>query len=88
MVFYTKITSVFKLLLVLRKKKYLCILPGISSPLLAMSAAPIPFPFYDFSCPITSAMFRLSFPEENNKSLKKISKLEDPAQHSRLGLSV
>ncbi|KAL1834906.1 hypothetical protein ACET3Z_004557 [Daucus carota] len=35
-------------------------------------------------CPKTP---RLSFPEENNKSLKKISKLEDPAQHSRLGLS-
>ncbi|CAL1412092.1 unnamed protein product [Linum trigynum] len=29
---------------------------------------------------------RLSFPEENNRSLKKILKLEDPAQHSRLGL--
>ncbi|KAG9447904.1 hypothetical protein H6P81_014032 [Aristolochia fimbriata] len=29
---------------------------------------------------------RLSFPEENNKSLKKIPKLEDPAQYSRLGL--
>ncbi|CAN0897934.1 Oleoyl-acyl carrier protein thioesterase, chloroplastic (Fragment) [Linum grandiflorum] len=31
---------------------------------------------------------RLSFPEENNRSLKKILKLEDPAQHSRLGLVV
>ncbi|KAI8523263.1 hypothetical protein RHMOL_Rhmol13G0059300 [Rhododendron molle] len=29
---------------------------------------------------------RLAFPEENNGSLKKISKLEDPAQYSRLGL--
>ncbi|KAK2662762.1 hypothetical protein Ddye_001336 [Dipteronia dyeriana] len=29
---------------------------------------------------------RLAFPEENNSSLRKISKLEDPAQHSRLGL--
>ncbi|MBA0680733.1 hypothetical protein Goari_012418 [Gossypium aridum] len=29
---------------------------------------------------------RLAFPEENNKSLKKISKLEDPVQYSRLGL--
>lgn len=46
MVFYTKITSVFVLLLALRN---ICILHGIGSPLLAMSAAPIPFPFYDFS---------------------------------------
>ncbi|KAF5746299.1 Oleoyl-acyl carrier protein thioesterase [Tripterygium wilfordii] len=29
---------------------------------------------------------RLSFPEKNNRSLKKILKLEDPAQNSRLGL--
>ncbi|KAI4329886.1 hypothetical protein MLD38_028220 [Melastoma candidum] len=29
---------------------------------------------------------RLSFPEENNRSLKKIPKLEDPANYSRLGL--
>ncbi|KAK8650787.1 hypothetical protein V6N13_140413 [Hibiscus sabdariffa] len=29
---------------------------------------------------------RLAFPEENSKSLKKIAKLEDPAQYSRLGL--
>ncbi|KAJ8899331.1 hypothetical protein K2173_018305 [Erythroxylum novogranatense] len=29
---------------------------------------------------------RLAFPEENNSSLMKISKLEDPAQFSRLGL--
>ncbi|XP_028766924.1 oleoyl-acyl carrier protein thioesterase 1, chloroplastic [Neltuma alba] len=29
---------------------------------------------------------RLSFPEENNNSLKKIPKLEDPAQNYRLGL--
>ncbi|KAF3435950.1 hypothetical protein FNV43_RR23042 [Rhamnella rubrinervis] len=29
---------------------------------------------------------RLAFPEENNSSLRKISKLEDPAQYSRLGL--
>ncbi|KAI3749652.1 hypothetical protein L2E82_20268 [Cichorium intybus] len=34
-------------------------------------------------CPRT---LRLAFPEENNNSLKKISKLEDPAEHSRLGL--
>lgn len=32
--------------------------------------------------------FRLSFPEENNNSLKKIPKLEDPAQNYRLGLVV
>ncbi|CAO2839947.1 unnamed protein product [Amaranthus hypochondriacus] len=30
---------------------------------------------------------RLAFPEENNKSLKKISKLEDPAPYSKLGLT-
>ncbi|KAL3725106.1 hypothetical protein ACJRO7_030165 [Eucalyptus globulus] len=29
---------------------------------------------------------RLAFPEEDNSSLKKIAKLEDPAQYSRLGL--
>ncbi|XP_021909479.1 oleoyl-acyl carrier protein thioesterase 1, chloroplastic-like [Carica papaya] len=29
---------------------------------------------------------RLAFPEENNNSLKKISKLEDPARYSMLGL--
>nr|UQT18321.1 fatty acid thioesterase A1 [Pelargonium x hortorum] len=29
---------------------------------------------------------RLAFPEKNNSSLRKISKLEDPAQYSRLGL--
>lgn len=29
---------------------------------------------------------RLAFPEANNSSLKKIAKLEDPAQYSRLGL--
>ncbi|KAI4326374.1 hypothetical protein MLD38_031696 [Melastoma candidum] len=29
---------------------------------------------------------RLSFPEENNRSLKKIPKLGDPAKYSRLGL--
>ncbi|XP_022727629.1 oleoyl-acyl carrier protein thioesterase 1, chloroplastic-like [Durio zibethinus] len=29
---------------------------------------------------------KLAFPEANNKSLKKIPKLEDPALHSRLGL--
>lgn len=34
-------------------------------------------------CPKTP---RLAFPEENNGSLKKISKLEDPADYSRLGL--
>lgn len=31
---------------------------------------------------------RLAFPEENNNSLKKIAKLEDPAEYSRLGLVV
>lgn len=30
---------------------------------------------------------RLAFPEVNNNSLRKIAKLEDPAQHSRLGLT-
>nr|XP_043621451.1 oleoyl-acyl carrier protein thioesterase, chloroplastic [Erigeron canadensis] len=34
-------------------------------------------------CPKT---LRLAFPEENNSSLKKIGKLEDPAEYSRLGL--
>ncbi|KAI7727089.1 hypothetical protein M8C21_001702, partial [Ambrosia artemisiifolia] len=34
-------------------------------------------------CPTT---LRLAFPEENNNSLKKIAKLEDPAEYSRLGL--
>ncbi|KAL3828917.1 hypothetical protein ACJIZ3_017719 [Penstemon smallii] len=34
-------------------------------------------------CPKT---LRLSFPEENNASLKKIAKLDDPAQHSKVGL--
>ncbi|KAG6477321.1 oleoyl-acyl carrier protein thioesterase 1, chloroplastic-like [Zingiber officinale] len=34
-------------------------------------------------CPRTP---RLAFPEENNGSLKKIPKLDDPAQYSRLGL--
>ncbi|KAK9140923.1 hypothetical protein Scep_010604 [Stephania cephalantha] len=34
-------------------------------------------------CPRTP---RLAFPEEDNSSLKKISKLEDPAQYSKLGL--
>ncbi|XP_022771493.1 oleoyl-acyl carrier protein thioesterase 1, chloroplastic-like [Durio zibethinus] len=29
---------------------------------------------------------RLAFPEENNKSLKKIAELEDPVQYSKLGL--
>ncbi|CAI9107402.1 OLC1v1006747C1 [Oldenlandia corymbosa var. corymbosa] len=29
---------------------------------------------------------RLAFPEENNASLKKIAKLEDPAQYSKVGL--
>nr|XP_043635939.1 oleoyl-acyl carrier protein thioesterase, chloroplastic-like [Erigeron canadensis] len=29
---------------------------------------------------------RLAFPEKNNNSLKKIAKLEDPAEYSRLGL--
>lgn len=32
--------------------------------------------------------YRLAFPEEDNGSLKKIPKLEDPAQYSRLGLVV
>lgn len=31
---------------------------------------------------------RLAFPDENNSSLQKISKLEDPSQYSRLGLVV
>lgn len=31
---------------------------------------------------------RLAFPEENNKSLRKIPKLEDPSQYSKLGLVV
>ncbi|KAG6526221.1 oleoyl-acyl carrier protein thioesterase, chloroplastic-like [Zingiber officinale] len=31
-------------------------------------------------------VLRLSFPEENNGSLKKIPKLDDPSQYSRLGL--
>ncbi|XVF32158.1 hypothetical protein REPUB_Repub17cG0057900 [Reevesia pubescens] len=31
---------------------------------------------------------RLAFPEENKNSLKKIAKLEDPVQYSRLGLIV
>ncbi|KAI3491220.1 hypothetical protein L1887_44467 [Cichorium endivia] len=31
-------------------------------------------------------MARLAFPEENNSSLKKIAKLEDPSEFSRLGL--
>lgn len=30
---------------------------------------------------------RLAFPEENNGSLKKIAKLDDPARYSKLGLS-
>ncbi|KAL8254502.1 hypothetical protein R6Q59_032723 [Mikania micrantha] len=34
-------------------------------------------------CPKT---LRLAFPEEKNNSLKKIGKLEDPAEYSRLGL--
>ncbi|CAH9129393.1 unnamed protein product [Cuscuta epithymum] len=38
---------------------------------------------YLIYCPITT---RLAFPEANNTSLKKIAKLEDPAQSSRLGL--
>ncbi|XP_056175333.1 oleoyl-acyl carrier protein thioesterase 1, chloroplastic isoform X1 [Syzygium oleosum] len=38
---------------------------------------------YLIFCPRES---RLAFPEENNGSLKKIAKLEDPAQYSRLGL--
>ncbi|KAI3996814.1 hypothetical protein MKX01_041114 [Papaver californicum] len=38
---------------------------------------------YLIFCPRTP---RLAFPEENNSSLKKIPKLEDPAQHSKLGL--
>lgn len=31
---------------------------------------------------------RFAFPEENNYSLRKISKLEDPAQFCSLGLAV
>lgn len=38
---------------------------------------------YLIYCPKT---LRLAFPEENNKSLKKIPKLDDPAQHSKPGL--
>ncbi|KAI3772862.1 hypothetical protein L6452_04056 [Arctium lappa] len=38
---------------------------------------------YLIFCPKT---LRLAFPEENNNSLKKITKLEDPAEYSRLGL--
>ncbi|KAL0436717.1 UNVERIFIED_CONTAM: Oleoyl-acyl carrier protein thioesterase, chloroplastic [Sesamum radiatum] len=34
-------------------------------------------------CPKT---LRLAFPEENNASLKKISKLDDPAEYSKVGL--
>ncbi|KAH6765835.1 Acyl-ACP thioesterase [Perilla frutescens var. hirtella] len=34
-------------------------------------------------CPKT---LRLAFPEENNASLKKIAKLDDPAHHSKVGL--
>ncbi|KAG6403487.1 hypothetical protein SASPL_135710 [Salvia splendens] len=34
-------------------------------------------------CPKT---LRLAFPEENNASLKKIAKLDDPADHSKVGL--
>ncbi|VFR00516.1 unnamed protein product [Cuscuta campestris] len=34
-------------------------------------------------CPITP---RLAFPEANNGSMKRIAKLEDPAENSRLGL--
>jgi len=33
-----------------------------------------------------SHTLRLAFPEENNSSLKKIKKLEDPAEYSTLGL--
>ena len=35
-----------------------------------------------------SVIGRLAFPEPNNSSLKKIAKLEDPADYSRLGLVV
>nr|GMD73152.1 oleoyl-acyl carrier protein thioesterase, chloroplastic [Ipomoea batatas] len=38
---------------------------------------------YVIYCPKT---LRLAFPEANNGSLKKIAKLEDPAENSRLGL--
>ncbi|XP_059626219.1 oleoyl-acyl carrier protein thioesterase, chloroplastic-like [Cornus florida] len=38
---------------------------------------------YLIFCPIEP---RLAFPEANNSSVRKISKLEDPAQYSRLGL--
>ncbi|KAK4492192.1 hypothetical protein RD792_002990 [Penstemon davidsonii] len=38
---------------------------------------------YLVHCPKT---LRLAFPEENNASLKKIAKLDDPAQHSKVGL--
>ncbi|GMH02487.1 hypothetical protein Nepgr_004326 [Nepenthes gracilis] len=38
---------------------------------------------YLIHCPKTP---RLAFPEEDNKSLRKIPRLEDPAQYSKLGL--
>lgn len=38
---------------------------------------------YEQYCPVLP---RYAFPEENSSSLKKISKLEDPAQHVRSGL--
>ncbi|KAF7825822.1 oleoyl-acyl carrier protein thioesterase 1, chloroplastic [Senna tora] len=41
---------------------------------------------YWLSTSSSHQFIRLSFPEENNNSLKKIPKLEDPAQYSRLGL--
>ncbi|KAA8550605.1 hypothetical protein F0562_002289 [Nyssa sinensis] len=40
---------------------------------------------YLIYCPVET---RLALPEENNKSLRKIPKLDDPAQYSRLGLVV
>ncbi|XP_071699350.1 oleoyl-acyl carrier protein thioesterase, chloroplastic-like [Rutidosis leptorrhynchoides] len=39
---------------------------------------------YSVFCPKT---LRLAFHEENNNSLKKIGKLEDPAEYSKLGLA-
>ncbi|KNA23987.1 hypothetical protein SOVF_020050 [Spinacia oleracea] len=38
---------------------------------------------YTIHCP---KQLRLAFPEENNKSLMKISKLQDPAEYSKQGL--
>lgn len=39
-------------------------------------------------CYLTFDNSRLAFPEENNGSLKKIPKLVDPADYSKLGMVV